>query len=165
MTERMTVIPTEHDVILDELHRALHGEPWHGNSLLTTLRGVSAEQAAARPLADAHSVGELVLHLGVWTAEVARRLRDRVARDPAADFPAFAGGAQAWTDAREALVSAHAALVEEVRRFPPADLHEICADPRHGGVPSISFAVMLHGTAQHYAYHCGQIALFRKMPG
>ena len=26
-------------------------------------------------------------------------------------------------------------------------------------------AVMLHGTAQHYAYHAGQIALHKKLTG
>ncbi|HEX8391922.1 MAG TPA: DinB family protein [Longimicrobium sp.] len=157
----------ERDVILDELHRALHGDPWHGNSLMATLAGVSADHAAARPVANAHSIGELVLHLGVWTGEVARRLADRVARDPDdGDFPSFAGGEQAWAAAREPLLDAHARLEDAVRAFPPANLHEICGESRDRPLGSgVSFGVMLHGVAQHYAYHTGQIAILKKMLG
>ena len=48
----------------EQLRRAHEGEAWHGPSLLEALAGVSAEQAAARPIAGAHSIWELVLHLG-----------------------------------------------------------------------------------------------------
>jgi len=46
----------------EQLGRALEGEAWHGPSVLETLEGVSAEQAAAHPIAGAHSIWELVLH-------------------------------------------------------------------------------------------------------
>jgi hypothetical protein len=34
------------------------------------LAGVSPEEAAAHPIAGAHSIGELVLHMTAWTCEV-----------------------------------------------------------------------------------------------
>src|SRR5512143_2045770 len=58
----------------EQLKRALEGEAWHGPSLLESLVGVSAEQAAARPIAEAHSIWELVLHLGSDYRLVLRRL-------------------------------------------------------------------------------------------
>ena len=58
----------------EQLRRALEGEAWHGPSVLETLEGVSAEQAAAHPLAGAHSIWELVLHLSGDYSLVLRRL-------------------------------------------------------------------------------------------
>ena len=58
----------------EQLRRAHEGEAWHGPSLLEALAGVSAEQAAARPIAGAHSIWELVLHLGSDYSLVLRRL-------------------------------------------------------------------------------------------
>lgn len=47
----------------EQLRRAFEGDAWHGPSVLEALDGVSASQAAARPLDSVHSIWELVLHL------------------------------------------------------------------------------------------------------
>lgn len=148
--------------ILDELRRAWDGDPWHGDALRTILGAVPAGGAAATPLPGAHSVGELVLHLTTWTREVTRRLRDRVAREPTdADFPPFSVGT--WDAAVDALERAHAELLAAVQAFPPGELDDVVGDERDRPLGSgVSYAVMLHGVAQHYAYHAGQIALLRK---
>ncbi|HYW12836.1 MAG TPA: DinB family protein [Longimicrobium sp.] len=155
----------ERDRILDELRRAWDGDPWHGDALRTILRGVPGDAAAARPLPGAHSVGEIVLHLGTWTREVTRRLRDRMARDPVDDdFPPFAAGG--LDDAVDALERAHAELLAAVEAFPPAELDTVVGDARDRPLGSgVSYAVMLHGIAQHYAYHAGQVAILRKGAG
>lgn len=49
--------------LAEQLARALEGEAWHGLSVLEVLAGITAEQAAAHPIAGAHSIWELVLHL------------------------------------------------------------------------------------------------------
>jgi hypothetical protein len=49
--------------IADQLKRSLEGEAWHGPALRELLSGVTAKQAAARPLAGAHSIWEIVLHI------------------------------------------------------------------------------------------------------
>lgn len=156
---------TERERILDELRRAWDGDPWHGDALRTILRGVPAHAAAARPLPGAHSVGEIVLHLAAWTREVTRRLRDRVARDPAdGDFPPFAAGS--FDDAVDALGRAHLELLDAVEAFPAAELDQRVGDARDRPLGAgVSYAVMLHGIAQHYAYHAGQIAILRKGMG
>ncbi|MGH7628258.1 MAG: DinB family protein [Gemmatimonadales bacterium] len=65
---------TEADRIADELARAHGGDPWHGSSARAVLAGVSAAQAAVRPIPNAHTIWELVLHVTGWRREVARRL-------------------------------------------------------------------------------------------
>ena len=58
--ERMTA---EVNRLEEQLRRALEGEAWHGPSVLESLAGLSAAQAASHPIAGAHSIWELVLHL------------------------------------------------------------------------------------------------------
>lgn len=150
--------------ILDELRRAWDGDPWHGDSLRTILHGLTAESAAAHPLPDAHTAWEIVLHLTAWTREVTRRLRDRVARDPAdGDWPAARGD---WDGALDALARAHAELVAAIAEFPPAELEQVVGEARNRALGAgVTYAVMLHGVSQHYAYHGGQVALLRKSVG
>src|SRR5205814_9964412 len=65
---------TELERLEEQLERVLEGEAWHGPSVLEVLEGVSAEQAAAHPIAGAHSIWELVLHLCSDYDLVLRRL-------------------------------------------------------------------------------------------
>ena len=51
---------TEIERILDQLKRAYEGDAWHGPSVREALAGVNAKQAHARPLANAHSIWELI---------------------------------------------------------------------------------------------------------
>src|SRR5262249_60188503 len=58
---------------------------WHGAALSEVLEPVTPEVAAAHPIAAAHSIWELVLHITVW-ADVAReRLRGERTGDPTPD--------------------------------------------------------------------------------
>ena len=50
----------------DQLFRMFEGEPWIGISVMANLAGVDARTAAARPIPDAHTIWELVLHLTTW---------------------------------------------------------------------------------------------------
>lgn len=154
----------ERDRLLDELRRAWDGDPWHGDSVSHVLDGVTAEQASARPIPQAHTIGELVLHLTSWTREAARRLRDRVAREPEdGDWPAAGHGDEAWTAALDALARAQAELVDAVAAFPPDELDAVVGDERDRPLGAgVTYAVMLHGISQHLAYHAGQIALLKK---
>ena len=54
------------DQIVHELKCAFDGEAWHGPALMELLDGVDAKTAAARPIATAHSIWELVVHLTGW---------------------------------------------------------------------------------------------------
>jgi uncharacterized damage-inducible protein DinB len=154
--------------IVDELRRAWDGDPWHGSPVRALLDGITAKQAASRPVPGAHTVWELVLHMTSWTREVRRRLRDGVARDPAdGDWPAVPdAAADAWSAAVEALGLAHEDLLAAVAELPASKLDDVLGEERDRPLGSgVSYAVLLHGLAQHHAYHAGQIGLLRKALG
>jgi hypothetical protein len=156
---------TEIDRIADELRRAWNGDPWHGSSLRGILHGITPRQAAARPLPSAHGIWEIVLHLGTWTREVARRLRDGIARNPVdPDWPPIPDVSdESWSDAISALEAGVLEVLTELRRIPESRLDEVMGDERNPELGSgVSYAVLLHGLSQHLAYHAGQIALLRK---
>ena len=160
-------VVAERDRLLDELRRAWDGDPWHGDPLRRVLQGITAQQAAQRPIPQAHSIWELVLHLASWTREVTRRLRDGVAREPEdGDWPVPGSGEGAWSATVDALGHAHDELVDAVAAFAPAELDHVVGDERDRPLGAgVTYAVMLHGISQHYAYHAGQIALLRKSFG
>ena len=147
----------------DELQRAVSKGPWHGPSLVALLDGVSAADAAAHPIPGAHSIWELVAHLTAWARESARRIREgRCGEPPEGDWPKVpAPSDTAWRSAREGLDAAHRELLAELDTLSPELLDEPLRDDRQGSTPT-SRALLLHGVAQHDAYHGGQIALLRK---
>src|SRR5947207_15275724 len=66
-------IMRETERIVDQLNRAFVGEAWHGPAVLEVLKGVTAEQATARPFAGGHSIWELALHIEAWVRACGRR--------------------------------------------------------------------------------------------
>ncbi|MBZ5542289.1 MAG: DinB family protein [Acidobacteriia bacterium] len=150
---------TEIERIADQLRRAHEGEAWHGPALNETLKGVTAEAAARRPIASAHSIWEIVLHVGVWESVVRRRLSGEVIGDlpPEQDWPPVGETSEAaWKQARAALDRAHAELQKALTRLTDRQLIEAVPGPEYTAY------YMLHGTVQHALYHAGQIALLKK---
>lgn len=157
-----STIPRETTLIADELARATDGNAWHGPAITANLAGLSAAQASSRPIKNAHTVWEIVLHLTAWATEVEGRLgRDARPLIGQEDWPPVTGSDQeSWESAKAALAGAHARLRATIREFPPSRLGEtVDFGP---GEPPGSFYFMLHGLAQHDAYHSGQIGILRK---
>ena len=136
----------------------MEGEAWHGPSLHETLAEVSAETAAARPLADAHTVWEIALHIGAWLSGVRRRLDGHpVELSPEQDWPAMGETSEAaWDRTRASLDRQYRELYDAVRGLSGESLERI--------VPGRDYTVyfMLHGVIQHVLYHTGQLALLRR---
>ena len=151
--------------IVDQLEREHAGDPWHGSALSAILDGVTWQQAAAKPLADAHSIWELVLHMTGWKNETRRRLSGAPAGEPEnGDWPAVGQtSAERWTEALEHLELAHRLLVSAVKDFPEPDLYVPTNDARNRelGV-GVTYYELLHGIVQHDVYHAGQIAILKK---
>jgi uncharacterized damage-inducible protein DinB len=144
----------------DELRRAYEGGAWHGPALREVLAGVSSERAAARPVPGGHTIWEIVAHLAAWDEVVARRMTESLAIEmpEASNFPPVtAAEPVAWDQALAELDRRHRALRDVVARLDPSRLGEAAAGKNY------SLAVMLHGVAQHMAYHGGQIALLKKL--
>jgi len=153
---------TEIDRILDQHERAYRGGAWHGPALGEILAGVSAEQAASRPIPNGHSIWELVLHIAAWE-DAARKALDGTAIEVAEEenFPTISDTSEAaWQRALATLETSHLAFREAMVR----QSDEILDASAGKVVPgrSYSFYFLLHGVVQHNLYHAGQIMLLKK---
>src|SRR5580700_10957438 len=115
------------EVLADLLERAFRGGAWHGPAVAEALAGVDAATAAARPIAGAHSIWEIVQHLTTWNEVPLRRLDgERLQNLPAErDFPPVAElSADDWRAALAALEDAHSALHARVRDLADGQLDD-----------------------------------------
>jgi uncharacterized damage-inducible protein DinB len=149
------------------IERTVTGPMWHGPTLADVLDGVQHERAAAKPIAGAHGIWEIVLHVTAW-ADIARlRLAGQATGDPTPeqDWPPVPGlgsasdPASAWRLAVERLGESHRQLAADARKLDDEKLNAL--------VPGLEYsvAVLLHGIVEHGTYHGGQIALLRRASG
>ena len=145
----------------EQIRRAFEGGAWHGPSVTEALAGVTPESAFAHPIAGAHSIWELTLHLAGTYRLVLRRLGGEDAQlTPAEDWPPVpAPTAEHWNDAARALADLNQEVRAAVLRFDPARLDEPLTP-----APYTAYTQFI-GITQHDLYHAGQIALLKKAPG
>jgi len=147
--------------LADQIRRAFEGEAWHGDSLRELLGDVNATVASARPIPDAHTIWELVLHIAAWDKVVTSRIGG-TATMPTDDenFPKVKDSSEtAWRRTQEQLWQTHDALVKAVAGFPDARLMERVPGKTQD---YYNFFYMFSGIVQHELYHAGQIALLKK---
>ena len=145
--------------IADQLQRAFDGAAWHGDAMLQILQHVTPEQAAFRPLPQAHTIWELVRHIAAWEEALLKSLRGEpyiMLHDEDDWPPVLDASAAAWTAAVESLKKITTQLIEAMRSFPKSRLHD--AIPGQ----NFTFYVAMHGVVQHNLYHAGQIAILKK---
>jgi uncharacterized damage-inducible protein DinB len=149
---------TECDRINDELYRAVHGDAWHGPPLRALLADVPVEMAIAHPIPGAHSIWELVIHMTVWADIARRRIEGEVVEPtPEEDWPPVGTvSPAAWAEAVVKLDKAYADLRRVALSVGDGHL-----DDRAPAKPD-SLYVLLHGVAQHAAYHGGQVVLLKR---
>ena len=145
--------------LVEQLNHTYRGPSWHGPTLVELLGDVTAEEALARPVPNAHSIWELVLHSAAWKTAVTRRVDGEPVRlNGPEDWPPVAGDSErAWRDALADLDAAHVALEARVRRLAESALDASSPTDRN-----VSIYATLHGVIQHDIYHAGQIALLKK---
>jgi uncharacterized damage-inducible protein DinB len=141
------------------VRQTVTGPMWHGPSITEALAGITYVAANSRPIAGAHSIWELALHIASW-ADIARtRLGEQIMRDPirSKDWPpAPAPSPATWRQAVEQIGSAYDALATHLEWMKPEDLQRI--------VPGRDYTVetMVRGVIEHGVYHAGQIAILKK---
>jgi uncharacterized damage-inducible protein DinB len=150
---------TEIERLETQLRRSFEGEAWHGPSVLEALRDVTPEGAYAHPLATAHSIWELVLHLASTYRLVLRRLQgDDTQLTTTEDWPAVPSPtADNWNEAVRSLQQLNQQLRSAVLAFNPEDLDRPLVPE-----PPYSAFTQFIGITQHDLYHAGQIALLKK---
>jgi uncharacterized damage-inducible protein DinB len=145
--------------IADLLRRAFEGEAFHGPGLNEILQDIRAEQAARRPIKQAHNIWEIVEHIAGWQAEVGNRLKGHATRvlPPEENFPALKDASEAaWKKTLQKLDESYRELSATMLQFPESRLGEIVPGRKY------SFYALLHGIVQHDLYHAGQISLLKK---
>jgi len=168
----MAPVPDGNDPILASglalaalLRKGYSLDPWHGPATADLLGDVSFAAAAARPLANGHSIWEIVLHMTAWQREVARRLGSAEPQLPKdGDWPAPPMPSQdAWDSARAELGTSLEQLAAAVSALSDEDLREPVGSARDRALGvGVTRAEMVAGVLQHNAYHSGQIALLLK---
>ena len=154
---------SETERIWDLLQRSFEGgEAWRCPSLRDLIGGVSAEQAAARPINGAPSVWELVLHLAVCEDVARRRLQgETVAHLP--DELAWPRpkdlALAAWLQAKLEFGEARRALRQAVAAFSESRLNEAVPGREY------PYYLLLHGTIDHALYHAGQMEMLMVAQG
>ena len=142
-----------------QLRLSFEGGAWHGPSVLESLDGVSAAAAFNHPIAGAHSIWELVLHMIAGYQLVLRRLQgDSRQLTPEEEWPPIAlSTPAAWQEAIRTLTTLNSELRRAVLNFDPERLDEpLVAEP-----PYTAYTQFI-GATQHDLYHAGQIVLLKR---
>jgi len=154
---------SETERIWDLLQRSFEGgDAWRCPSLRDLLGSVTAEQAAAHPVAGAPSIFELLLHTTVYEHVAMRRLSGE-AVEHLPDATAWPQppdtSAAAWLAAKLAYGEARRGLRQAVAAFPESRLNEAVPGREY------PFYVLLHGAIDHALYHAGQIEVLMVAQG
>ena len=143
-----------------QLQRSFAGGAWHGPSVLEALEGVTPEAAYEHPVAGAHSIWELVLHLAGTYRLVLRRLEgdDDTQLTPNEDWPPVpAPTPSSWQDTIRSLRELNDRIRHAVLGFDSDRLDEpLVAEP-----PYTAYTQFL-GITQHDLYHAGQIVILKR---
>ncbi|HEY6253249.1 MAG TPA: DinB family protein [Candidatus Angelobacter sp.] len=153
---------TECNHIAEQLASTINGEAWFGDSLREILDGVTARQAEAHPIAKAHSIWELVLHVDAWVkfglgAIQGTPIPAWPAMPKELDWPLVTQtGEAAWKQALQSFFDNHMELVEAIKAFGDKRLAATVPGRKY------DFYHLFQGTTQHAVYHAGQISLLKK---
>ncbi len=159
-----TRTPTSGSALAELLRKGHSSDPWHGPSTVDLLAEVTPEMAVERPIAEGHSLWEIVLHMTGWQREVARRLEGAEPGMPeGGDWPRPPRPSQAaWTKAQADLHDSLEELAGAVAGLSDEALAERIGSADRPLGTGRSKAETVIGVLQHNAYHSGQIALLLK---
>ncbi|MCI0329408.1 MAG: DinB family protein [candidate division Zixibacteria bacterium] len=149
---------TEVKRISDQLQRAFEKDAWHGPAVMEVLNGVTAQQAAARPVPNAHSIWEITLHVSGWMGVLKSRVEGKWMDEPAeGDWPPVDDTSPAsWEKTVKLLKTRHAGLQKAISKLSDKKLNKPIAKGKS------TFYASLHGIIQHDLYHAGQMAVLKK---
>lgn len=149
---------TETQRILEHYNAVLHGSPWHGDPIWQTLDGISAQQAAARPVANVHTIWEIVAHMIFWEGVATDRLAgQRAGLVEELNFPAMpAPTEENWRKTLDEFRASNQRFRDALQVLDPSRLNDLTAAGKR------TFYGEAHGIVEHHVYHAGQIALLLK---
>ena len=153
------------ETLVREIQNSVFGDPWHGAPVKKILEDITEKLAYSRPLINAHNIVELTLHMWAWTEEVTGRLKGNPPTDPPmGDWPnAEDYKHEGWSEIQNKLYVSTKNLINILKNFPEENFSLVVGGLRNPPLGTgITYEAMVHGLAQHNAYHSGQIALLKK---
>jgi uncharacterized damage-inducible protein DinB len=142
-----------------QLERSYRSNAWHGPALLEALDGLDATKAAAKPLPEAHSIWESVLHCTIWMRFAEKAVIGSVVPPtPEEDWQPISDASEAaWQQALTLLDAEHKRLIDVLSLANDALLTQSVPNKNY------DYYTLLQGVADHTIYHAGQIMILRKM--
>jgi hypothetical protein len=147
-----------------QLASTIKEEARYGDSLREILKDVTAKQARTHPIANAHSIWELLCHVESWVKFVLGAIDGAPippwpAMPVELDWPAITDtGEPVWKQAVDSFFSDHLTLVERINAFGEERLEATVPGRTY------DFYRLFQSATQHVIYHAGQIALLKKIP-
>jgi len=148
------------DRIVDQMERTHIGNPWTDAPFSRLLEDVTHDIAAAKPIPDAHSIWEIVLHL-MTAQQLIVDLVHGESRpyEPGDEWPPVDDdSAAAWAETVDLFFAGEAEVREVVTEG--VSFERLDVPFREGGT---SVYNNLHGYIQHAVYHGGQISLLKRL--
>jgi uncharacterized damage-inducible protein DinB len=144
--------------IRDHYETVLSGDCWHGYPVWQVLDGISAQDAAARPLANRHTIWEIVMHMIFWEGVVTKRLAgQRAGLVEELNFPAIPSATEEnWQKTLADLRTSNQEFRDALGKLDPAKLDTLSAAGKR------TYREEAYGIMEHHLYHLGQIALLKK---
>lgn len=146
----------------DHFSQVWTGPAWHGDSITELLEPVSAEMAGIRPVPELHTIAELVHHIITWRQFAIEMLQKnfayRVEVNSELDWPTIEPCSEDhWKGLRSQLETAQSRLEGLLGTISNAELDTVAGDRPY------TVRVIIEGVSDHDMYHCGQIALVKKL--
>lgn len=134
------------------------GEPWFGLSIVPSLSGLTADQAAVRPFDNCNTIWEIINHMILWRENVLMRLDDLVLVTPENNYFQKVGdtSAENWIATLKALERSQQEWKSYLEQVSEEDFEKVY-EPNQ-----MNYYKHIHGILQHDAYHLGQIVLLLK---
>jgi uncharacterized damage-inducible protein DinB len=143
--------------ILEQYDQTMTGEAWYGDPVWKILEGIDAHGAAAQPIAGAHTIWQLVMHMAFWEDVATRRFSGPVTPDEAGNFPPTPELSEAdWRRTLDRFRASNTEFRAALSQIDPTKLSEKTPAGQR------SFRYEMVGVIQHDIYHAAQIALLKK---
>lgn len=138
--------------IADAYHAVTVKGAWYGPTVAELLERTTPDLATKRPIAEAHSISEILQHLLLWN----ERIRNTSENCPMPRWQAEKEWAEPpipWNELVTRWNKSRDLLEERIRSFPVEDLGKQTPGRTY------PYEKMLNGIVQHAIYHSGQIAM------
>ncbi|NMH28023.1 DinB family protein [Flavobacterium silvaticum] len=144
----------ENKFLARQFESLFDGNPWLDNTIMATLKDVSADKASAQPKTVPNSIWQIVHHMACWRQHVLTRIKGDQLQSPQDNFfsPVIDTSAKAWQTALDNLAKTQ----EEWLSFLEHQYDDDKASEKYKGT-SYSVRDVIHGILQHDSYHLGQL--------